>query len=501
MNKKVLKIIKNSSISILIFIVATVLGWQFRELGFTEPNIVVIYILAVLLVARFTEGYFYGIISCIISILGFNYFFTAPYHTFNVYDANYFVTFAIMAITSVITSTLTSKEKLYTKKAEEKERESRTLYTLTNELSDADTIEKIIRIVLSNIYELLQVDIGFIYFESKDSQIFIQQTGKNQVYRDSEETAHLWNKIKNSHTEFLEDNGYMNFSVNGNERLLGILRINKELGFEVVQEKSSLLHSMIENAGMALDRVVAANERIRDREAVVRERYRANLLRAISHDLRTPLTAIMGTAEMLMDMTEKSDLRYESMQGIYKDADWLHSLVENILSLTRLQDGKMVVKKQPEAMEEVVASAVNHTEKIYKERQIQVTLPDDFKLVPMDAKLIEQVITNLLDNSVKHTSKNQNIYIFVYYDDEYVTVSIEDEGDGISEKDEPNIFQMFYTTKTKSPDAKKGIGLGLAICETVIKAHGGIILGGNRKDKRGARFTFKLPLLEGESIV
>lgn len=492
MKKKI--IIKNTCLTLCFFGFATMLGWSFKQLGFTEPNIVVIYILAVLFTARLTEGYVFGLAASVISILGFNYFFTAPYHTFNVYDPSYFVTFAIMAITSVVTSTLTSKAKMYTQKAEEKEAESRALYTLTNQLSDAEDIEKIIKIGLCNICSLLQTDAGFIYFKSGEQQVFIQQTGTEQVHRTTEETMPLWNLIQNLRTEYAEENGYIDIPINGNDRLLGAVRIERQKGLALDQEKKRLLHSMIENIAIALDRIVVMQERILDREAVVRERYRANLLRAISHDLRTPLTGIMGTAEMLMDMTETADRRFGMMRGIYKDADWLHSLVENILSLTRLQDGRMEVRKEPEALEEVIASAISHIEKMHPEREIQVMLPDEFCLVPMDARLIEQVINNLLDNAVKHTSAEEKIYITVSYEENAAKVCVQDEGEGINQKDEKNIFQMFYTTQTKSADAQKGVGLGLAICETVIKAHGGKIYGGNRKNTRGAEFTFELPL-------
>lgn len=501
MNRKNLISIKDISIAIGMFAAATVLGWGVRKLGFTEANIVIIYILAVLLVARFTEGYRYGMGVSIVCILGFNYFFTEPYHTLNVYDPNYFVTFTIMAITSMITSTLTSKEKLYTKEVEEREREGKTLYALTNQLSDTDNIEKMIQITLSSMYELFHIEVGFIYFECKGKQVFIQQRGNYQIHRSSEETKALWETLQNIRTEYIEEHDYIDLPINGNECLLGALRLERTKGIQLLQEKNRLIHAIVENVGMALDRMVATTERVQARETIMKERYRANLLRAISHDLRTPLAGMMGTAELLMDMTHVDDKRYPMIWGIYQDADWLHSLVENILSLTRLQDGKMAVKKELEALEEVIATAVNHIEKMYKGREVQVFLPDDFKLVPMDARLIGQVITNLLDNAIKHTQEDEHIKITVSYNEKDAIVCVEDEGEGIDEKDESNIFQMFYTTQTKSADAKKGIGLGLTICETVIKAHGGTIQGTNRKDRTGAQFIFKLPLKEGEKNV
>ncbi|MCI5597474.1 MAG: ATP-binding protein, partial [Lachnospiraceae bacterium] len=208
--------------------------------------------------------------------------------------------------------------------------------------------------------------------------------------------------------------------------------------------------SVLENISMAMERIEVTVARIKDRENMERERERANLLRAISNDLRTPLSGIMGTSEMLIDMTKKDDRRQELLRGIYQDADWLKSLVENILSLTRLQDGKILIHKEMEAIEEVIGCAVAHIERSYPDREIQVEIPDDFRLVPMDAKLIEQVITNLLDNAIKHTKKEEMITVCAAYENQTLLIIVRDEGEGIAQEDIPNLFQIFYTSKTRS---------------------------------------------------
>ena len=195
-----------------------------------------------------------------------------------------------------------------------------------------------------------------------------------------------------------------------------------------------------------------------------------------------------------MDMTEESDERFPMMQGIYKDADWLYSMVNNILSLTRLQDGKIVIHKEMEALEEIIESAMSRLARTRPERYIQVELPEEFHLVPMDAKLIEQVISNLLDNAVKHSPDDSIIVISVSYQPDRAVISVKDEGEGIAECDLEHVFQMFYTSSTRAADARNGIGLGLAICETVVKAHGGEITAGNREDRRGSEFSFWMPL-------
>ena len=183
-----------------------------------------------------------------------------------------------------------------------------------------------------------------------------------------------------------------------------------------------------------------------------------------------------------------------STEGIYRDADWLHALVENILSLTRLQDGRLQLKKAPEAVEEVIGAAAGHIAKRAPEREITVRAPEELLIVPMDAKLVEQVIVNLLDNALKHTRPEEEIAVTASREGNYARISVSDRGDGIRAEDLPDIFKMFYTTKRQRPDAAQGVGLGLSICEAIVRAHGGTIQARNRADGPGAQFDFTLPM-------
>jgi two-component system sensor histidine kinase KdpD len=198
---------------------------------------------------------------------------------------------------------------------------------------------------------------------------------------------------------------------------------------------------------------------------------------------------------MLLNMTAADDKRRPLMEDIHKDADWLHALVEDILSLTRLQDGKLMLNKQEEAVEEVVGAAIRHILKRSPEHEIAVHVPDELLLVPMDAKLIGQVLINLLDNAIKHTPQGE-ISVSVRKDagKNCAVFSICDSGEGIADSDLPNIFQIFYTSRVRHSDVRLGIGLGLAICDAAVKAHGGSISARNRSGGPGAEFTFTLPL-------
>ncbi|MDI3542433.1 MAG: two-component system, OmpR family, sensor histidine kinase KdpD [Candidatus Atribacteria bacterium] len=498
-NKEHIYIVRYMLITTCMIAVATGIGWIFRYIAFPETNIVIVYLLFVLMTARFTRGYAYGIVASVIATFTFNYFFTKPYFTFSVNDPTYFITFAIMTVTAFITSTLTSKAKQNALEAQEKEAETSALFQLTNQLTDAANLSDIASIITDTISGIMNCRAACLCFDEsgQPEQSFIQQqcAGK-QVWRKVDDTAEMKHRIEGLRTAFDVGDEFCDWPIYGREAILGVLRIPKETATTMSESQMRLLHSMIESTALAMDRFRSTQKQQKSREEVIQERYRSNLLRAISHDLRTPLSGIMGTSEMLMDMIDLNDPRYFLAKEIYKDADWLHSLVENILSLTRLQDGRLTITKQLEAVEEVIGSAVNHIMKRSPEYEITINIPEEVLLVPMDAKLIEQVLVNLLDNAVKHTPSDREISVSVIEDKikNIAVFSVTDQGCGIAASDLPHIFQMFYITHSRQADSQRGVGLGLTICEVIIKAHGGTIEGHNRADEQGAEFVFTLPM-------
>lgn len=460
-------------------------------LGVPETNIVVLYLLEVLLIARFTDGYLYGLLASVLSIVCFNFFFTSPYFTLSVDDPSYIVTFCIMMITSVVTSALTTKAKDLTRQAQERGRESQALYILSSRLADALEIEEILDIATETVGDLLQCKATANYIDEAGNIVVQREyteavSSKNEPVYESDKQRRRQKRQREQH-----------FILQGQQRVYGMLILDATIEWLEQQNKMELLNSMVDNVTLALERFDATRARNQDREKMQRERERANMLRGISHDIRTPLSGIMGSSEMLLDMLEQEDSRRQLVQGIYQDAHGLKAMVENILSLTRLQDGKIVVHKEEESLEEIVGEAIRQVEKEYPARSILVEIPEDFRLVPMDAKLIGQVITNLLTNAVKHTTNEENIWVEYAYINGEAIVKVADEGVGIAPEDMDRLFQIFYTSKTHPVDVKKGIGLGLTICETIIKAHGGRIWAKNRDSGKGAEFYFALPL-EGQ---
>ena len=225
-----------------------------------------------------------------------------------------------------------------------------------------------------------------------------------------------------------------------------------------------------------------------------KEKMRANLLRAVSHDLRTPLTSIIGSVAALRENTaiqNNADL-YETLSHIYDDSGWLLNMVENLLSITRIQGADAHVKKSMEVVEEVVSESVARLKKRIPQAKIEVQLPDDFIMIPMDAILIEQVIMNLLENAIVHSKSSCPVRLQVSLEPETVRFEIIDFGIGISEDLVHTIFDGSACGAANSADSRKGMGIGLSICKPIVIAHSGTITAKNHA--QGAAFIFTLPM-------
>lgn len=230
---------------------------------------------------------------------------------------------------------------------------------------------------------------------------------------------------------------------------------------------------------------------------IEKEQLRADLLRSISHDLRTPLTSISGNASNLLSNENEfsQETRMQIYGDIYDDSMWLIKLVENLLSVTRIEDGRMDLRMSAELMDEVIAEAMRHTDRNRDGRKIEVSSDEEFILGKMDARLIVQVVINLVDNAVKYTPEGSQIRIHTGKKDGMVVVSVSDTGPGIPDEQKSKVFDMFYTGTNRAADGRRSLGLGLGLCRSIIRAHGGEIWVSDNKPQ-GAVFTFTLPAEE-----
>lgn len=340
---------KNSLITIFILLIASIICFLLQGVTPTDNHVPLIFVLAVLCVSRFTDGYLYGIIASVLAVIAVNFVFTYPYFEFNFTITGYPLTFVVMFSVSLIVSTLTTQIKK----------------------------QEIIRIEIE------------------------------------------------------------------------------------------------------------------------REKMRGNLLRAVSHDIRTPLTSIVGSASAILDNYDRLPDREkrELLENIREEALWLHRMEENILSITRITGETARLKTSPELVEEVVSSAVAKYEKLSQRVRIRVNVPDEPILLPMDPILIEQVLINLLENAAIHGKTVSEIGIDVSLKKDFVRFAISDNGVGISDEVLPHLFDGTLPLQNRDSDARSNMKIGLSVCMSIVKAHHGIMSAKNQKEG-GAEVSFELPLYE-----
>lgn len=246
----------------------------------------------------------------------------------------------------------------------------------------------------------------------------------------------------------------------------------------------------------------AMNTQIKNQERLrtetEKEAMRANLLRAMSHDIRTPLTSIVGNTAALIDNGDafSEGQRNKLLQDMQEDAQWLIRMVENLLSITRISGEQTAITKEPELAEEIVETSVSKFSKRFPEVSVVVEVPDEVLLVPMDATLIQQVILNLLENAVIHARGLTQIRLSVCREGPFACFSVCDNGGGIPKEKLATLFDDGFSGVSHSNfDRKKNMGIGLSVCRTIVRAHGGTLQAENLS-AGGARFAFKLPIKE-----
>jgi two-component system sensor histidine kinase KdpD len=472
---------KDAAITFSLNIAATALSLLSRYMGLSEVNVVVIYLLSVLITSRYTRGYAYGIAASVISMLSFNFFFTEPLYTLSVYNSSYIFTFIVMLFAAIFTCTLTSKLVSLKELANERENQAQILYNIISSLAKTGGVSDVAAVSAQCLSNLLECDVTCIVMQSNENQALKLKSEKvsRKIISDSITISEI-EKTK-------DDFNILPIKVRG--RVICLICLPRTL--DVMNDaKQHLLDSVVMQIAISMERELLTAEKETAKAETEHERLKSNLLRAISHDLRTPLAGITGAAEMLLHNLKEDD-NIKLVQGIYEDSGWLARLVENVLSLTRIQEGRLSLNIRPEVVEEIVAEAINRASKYAPDHRILISVPDKVLFIPMDGKLIEQVIINLVDNAIKHTSPTNEIIVSVWLDKEKVWFEVSDNGAGIDPADLPRIFDMFFVSDKSHTDARRGIGLGLAICRSIVNYHGGEIYVENN-NSGGASFRFYL---------
>lgn len=486
----------------LIMIISTMISLFIDYIGFREANVIMIFILGVIIVNMKTRGYLLGFICSIISIFLFNFLFTDPRYSLEVYDKSYLATFPIMLIVTFTIGTLTSKIQREAQNSLARENTTQILYRVSRKLLSATGTADVVGIGIKYLSRLLErTVICYLVQENKLTTPFIYTATKGEKDRTllnkEEEAVAYWTLLNDKESgagtnTFYGAKGYY-MPLKSHNKVLGVLGVSCITG-NLKPEQKFIFETVASQIYIALDREILAETQKNSKLEIESERLRSNLLRSISHDLRSPLAGIKGAISTIIETGEllSKDTKDELFQGIYDDTEWLIRLVENLLSMTRFEGGNMKIKKNLELVEEVVYEAVQRTSKRLKDHEIKVTVPEDVIMLSMDGNLIEQVLINLFDNAIKFTPKEALIEVKVYEEVGDVIFEVIDDGIGISEEILPHIFDRFFTNGDKISDSRRGVGLGLAICKSIVEGHGGKISAQN-KDEGGAIFRFNIP--------
>lgn len=479
-------------------------GFAFYALGFGESNIITVYILGVLLTAVLTSMRVYSIISSAVSVLVFNFFFADPRFTLNAYGTGYPATFLIMFLAALISGNLAMRIKEQAKLSAQTAFRTKVMLDTNQALQRANGQDEIISVTANQLKKLLDRDVVFYPVQNGAlaSPLFFPRAEDegSGCLSENENAVAAWvfqnNKRAGATTDTLSSAECLYLAVRIGKNVYGVAGV--VMGADPLEaSENSILLSILGECAMALENEQIASEREQAAVLAKNEQLRADLLRSISHDLRTPLTSISGNAGVLLasENAIPPEKRRQLYTDIYDDSLWLIDLVENLLAVTRIENGSMDLQLQPELMDEVIAEALRHVDRKSAEHHITVISSDELVLARMDAQLIVQVVVNLVNNAVKYTPPGSHITVSTHAEGGSIITEIADDGPGIPDEAKKRIFDMFYTAGAKIVDSRRSLGLGLALCRSIVNAHGGEITVADNAP-HGTVFRFTLPVEE-----
>ena len=495
--------VKDYFLTIFIFMICTLIGLSFQKFHFTDTNIVTIYILGVLLTSILTNGYLCSVTGSFLSVFLFCFFLTEPRMSFQTYAVGYPVTFFIMLISSVLTGALAAKLKMHAKLSAQLAFRTQVLFDTDRLMQKAKGETEILDVTCTQLLRLLNRSITAYVVENgalSEGKLF---SGKKENTEDflipEEQQIARWvyenRQRAGASTHYFPQAKCIYLAIRSGNNVYGVIGI--PLQKETLDSfEYSILLSVINECALAMENAQNAIEKEKNAVMAKNEQLRADLLRAISHDLRTPLCSISGNADMLLGNSDRLDeaTKHQIYSDIYDDSEWLTGVVENLLSITRLNDGRLKFKFTDQLLDEVIVESLRHISRKHDDHKI-VTDCEELVLARMDVRLIMQVLVNLVDNAIKYTPPGSVIFIRGTKTDGKAQISVEDNGPGIPEEMKAHIFEMFYTGKTTVADSQRSLGLGLALCHSIVEAHEGTLVLTDH-NPHGCNFTFTLPLSE-----
>lgn len=463
-------------------------------------SIALVFLTAVL-TSAITYGLMPSLFACIVSVLAYNFFFLPPLYTFTIADPENVVALFFFLIVAVIASNLAARVRAQAVTAAARARITESLYLFSRKLAGIVSLDDLLWATAYQIASLLKVRVVLLLPEGEGIAVRAGYPPEDML-DEADLAAARWawenGRAAGRGADTLPGAKRLFLPLRTGRGIVGIAGLDSDRpGALFAPEQRRLFDTLADQAALAIERIALAQDVDRARVSAETERLRSALLTSISHDLRTPLASILGSATSLKNYRHTLDdaAQAELAGTIQEEAERLNRFISNLLDMTRLESGAIEPRSDLVDLDDVVGSALRRAGKVLSGHEVEIDLAANLPMLKLDPVLFEQVLFNILDNAAKYSAADTKIRLEARREGGLVSLSVTDEGDGIPPADLERIFDKFY--RVQAADKKRaGTGLGLAICRGFVEAMGGTIVAANRKQGRGANFTITLPVPE-----
>jgi two-component system, OmpR family, sensor histidine kinase KdpD len=464
-------------------------------------NIGLVFLIAIVGISvRF--GLWPSLFASVVSALCYNFFFTEPYYAFTISDPKDVVAVVFFTIVAVVVSNVASRARNQAVAAMARARTTDLLYAFSRKLAGVGTLDDVLWATAYQTALMLKVRVVILLPENGSIAVKVGYPPEDRLY-DADIAAAKWawqnDRSAGRGSDTLPGAKRLFLPMRTGRGAIGVIGIDSDKpGPLLTPDQRRLLDALIDQSALAIERVRLVEDLERAKRTAEADRLRSALLTSISHDLKTPLAAVIGAAGTLRDLSnalsdgEKADL----LATVVDEAERLNRFISNLLDMTKLEAGAIVPNAAPHDIGEIVGSALRRASKILAHHHVELEFAADLPMLDLDAVLFEQVLFNLLDNAAKYSPEGTTIRIQSWRDRDSVCLQVLDEGDGIPAAELEHIFGKFYRVE-KGDQVRAGTGLGLAISRGFVEAMHGTITAANRADRTGAVFAIRLPIPPG----
>ena len=473
---------------------ALALGLLLRKFGIT--NVALVFLTAVL-VSGITYGLWPSLFACLAAMLAYNFFFMPPLYTFTIADPDNVVALFFFLVIAFIASYISSRMRAQAMVTREREAMTENLYMFSRKIASVYTLEDLLWAASYQIAQMLKVRVVVLFPEADSIAVRAGYPPEDTLdVADLAAAKWVWQHgtPAGRGADTLPGAKRLFLPMRTGRATLAVIGLDSDRpGPLLTPDHRRLFDALADQTALAIERINFADDIDRARLTTETERLRGALLTSISHDLRTPLSGILGSATALVTQREFLDAaaQDELIHTIQEEAERLNRFITNLLDMTRLESGALAPRLDRVDLADVVGSALRRAARVLGGHKVEVSIAREVPALEVDPVLFEQVLFNLLDNAGKYAKAGTAVRVSASCNDNLVRIEVSDEGDGIPEADLERIFDKFY--RVHAADSKTGTGLGLAICRGFVESMGGTIRAGNRIDGRGALFTITLP--------